>query len=184
MSGFPWPPGEVFGEGREAGGQTLHPGQCWGRNFLILPAELSECQGKLQELHRLLQSLESLHRIPSAPVIPTHQVRYRGGGRLPSRGLSPACHIHPITSLDRSLVPLMSLLFSGEPHICLVASSPVCILPQGRLSAPLARPLPPVPTHLPGCWSRSSGMSAVSAPSPTATCLSPSFDGCCPFSPP
>uniref|UniRef100_A0A8C9PVJ7 Oxysterol binding protein like 7 n=1 Tax=Spermophilus dauricus TaxID=99837 RepID=A0A8C9PVJ7_SPEDA len=28
---------------------------------------LSECQGKLQELHRLLQSLESLHRIPSAP---------------------------------------------------------------------------------------------------------------------
>ncbi|KAH0501067.1 Oxysterol-binding protein-related protein 7 [Microtus ochrogaster] len=34
---------------------------------------LSECQGKLQELHRLLQSLESLHRIPSAPVIPTHQ---------------------------------------------------------------------------------------------------------------
>lgn len=73
MSGFPWPPGEVFGEGREAGAQTLHPGQCWGRNFLILPAELSECQGKLQELHRLLQSLESLHRIPSAPVIPTHQ---------------------------------------------------------------------------------------------------------------
>uniref|UniRef100_A0A452UNH8 Oxysterol binding protein like 7 n=2 Tax=Ursus TaxID=9639 RepID=A0A452UNH8_URSMA len=36
--------------------------------------ELSECQGKLQELHRLLQSLESLHRIPSAPVIPTHQL--------------------------------------------------------------------------------------------------------------
>ncbi|KAF4012532.1 hypothetical protein G4228_003658 [Cervus hanglu yarkandensis] len=35
--------------------------------------ELLECQGKLQELHRLLQSLESLHRIPSAPVIPTHQ---------------------------------------------------------------------------------------------------------------
>ncbi|XP_040857012.1 oxysterol-binding protein-related protein 7 [Ochotona curzoniae] len=35
--------------------------------------ELSACQGKLQELHRLLQSLESLHRIPSAPVIPTHQ---------------------------------------------------------------------------------------------------------------
>lgn len=35
--------------------------------------ELSECQGKLQELHRLLQGLESLHRIPSAPVIPTHQ---------------------------------------------------------------------------------------------------------------
>ncbi|KAB0388975.1 hypothetical protein E2I00_016591 [Balaenoptera physalus] len=35
--------------------------------------ELSECQGKLQELHRLLQSLESLPRTPSAPVIPTHQ---------------------------------------------------------------------------------------------------------------
>uniref|UniRef100_A0A8C2M2K7 Oxysterol-binding protein n=2 Tax=Cricetulus griseus TaxID=10029 RepID=A0A8C2M2K7_CRIGR len=34
---------------------------------------LLECQGKLQELHKLLQSLESLHRIPSAPVIPTHQ---------------------------------------------------------------------------------------------------------------
>uniref|UniRef100_F6Q0I4 Oxysterol-binding protein n=1 Tax=Monodelphis domestica TaxID=13616 RepID=F6Q0I4_MONDO len=35
--------------------------------------ELSECQGKLQELHKLLQSLESLHRIPSAPVISTNQ---------------------------------------------------------------------------------------------------------------
>lgn len=44
-----------------------------GTSSFILPAELSECQGKLQELHRLLQSLESLHRIPSAPVIPTHQ---------------------------------------------------------------------------------------------------------------
>uniref|UniRef100_A0A8D2IVB1 Oxysterol-binding protein n=1 Tax=Varanus komodoensis TaxID=61221 RepID=A0A8D2IVB1_VARKO len=32
-------------------------------------AELSECQGKLQELNRMLQSLESLHRIPSAPLI-------------------------------------------------------------------------------------------------------------------
>lgn len=184
MSGFPWPPGEVFGEGREAGGQTLHPGQRWERDFLILPTELSECQGKLQELHRLLQSLESLHRIPSAPVIPTHQVRSRGGGRLPSRGLPPACHVHPITSLDRSLVPLMSLLFSGEPHICLVASSPMSILPQGHLSAPLERPLPPVPTYLPGCWSSSSGMSVVSAPSPMTTCPSPGFDGCCPFSPP
>ncbi|KAB1265209.1 Oxysterol-binding protein-related protein 7 [Camelus dromedarius] len=44
-----------------------------GTSSFILSAELSECQGKLQELHRLLQSLESLHRIPSAPVIPTHQ---------------------------------------------------------------------------------------------------------------
>ncbi|XP_066877015.1 oxysterol-binding protein-related protein 7 isoform X7 [Kogia breviceps] len=43
------------------------PGLCGGGR------ELSECQGKLQELHRLLQSLESLPRIPSAPVIPTHQ---------------------------------------------------------------------------------------------------------------
>ncbi|XP_077169851.1 oxysterol-binding protein-related protein 7 isoform X2 [Paroedura picta] len=32
-------------------------------------AELSDCQGKLQELHQLLQNLESLHRIPSAPLI-------------------------------------------------------------------------------------------------------------------
>ncbi|XP_015267917.1 PREDICTED: oxysterol-binding protein-related protein 7 [Gekko japonicus] len=32
-------------------------------------AELSECQGKLQELNQMLQNLESLHRIPSAPII-------------------------------------------------------------------------------------------------------------------
>ncbi|XP_062994616.1 oxysterol-binding protein-related protein 7 [Elgaria multicarinata webbii] len=36
-------------------------------------AELSECQGKLQELNRMLQSLESLHRIPSAPLISNSQ---------------------------------------------------------------------------------------------------------------
>jgi hypothetical protein len=54
------------------------PGQCWENSILLhSPPALSECQGKLQELHRLLQSLESLHRIPSAPVIPTHQVRAR-----------------------------------------------------------------------------------------------------------
>lgn len=67
-------------------------------SLLPSPPALSECQGKLQELHRLLQSLESLHRIPSAPVIPTHQVRVKGGGRdcsgplipIPSWG-RPAC---------------------------------------------------------------------------------------------
>ncbi|NWS62270.1 OSBL7 protein, partial [Chunga burmeisteri] len=32
-------------------------------------AELSECQAKLQELTDMLQSLEALHRIPSAPLI-------------------------------------------------------------------------------------------------------------------
>ncbi|XP_064380728.1 oxysterol-binding protein-related protein 7 isoform X2 [Dromaius novaehollandiae] len=32
-------------------------------------AELCECQAKLQELNGMLQSLESLHRIPSAPLI-------------------------------------------------------------------------------------------------------------------
>lgn len=68
------------GGGRKAGGQTLgYPASVGRTSSFILPAELSECQGKLQELHRLLQSLESLHRIPSAPVIPTHQVRSRGG---------------------------------------------------------------------------------------------------------
>uniref|UniRef100_A0A8D0AZG1 Oxysterol binding protein like 7 n=1 Tax=Salvator merianae TaxID=96440 RepID=A0A8D0AZG1_SALMN len=36
-------------------------------------AELLECQGKLQELNRMLQSLESLHRIPSAPLISNSQ---------------------------------------------------------------------------------------------------------------
>ncbi|XP_063156838.1 oxysterol-binding protein-related protein 7 isoform X6 [Candoia aspera] len=36
-------------------------------------AELSECQGRLQELSRMLQSLESLHRIPSAPLISSSQ---------------------------------------------------------------------------------------------------------------
>lgn len=59
------------------------------RSLLPSPPALSECQGKLQELHRLLQSLESLHRIPSAPVIPTHQVRVRGGGRDCSGPLIP-----------------------------------------------------------------------------------------------
>ncbi|XP_060111399.1 oxysterol-binding protein-related protein 7 isoform X2 [Heteronotia binoei] len=32
-------------------------------------AELSDCQGKLQELNQMLQNLETLHRIPSAPLI-------------------------------------------------------------------------------------------------------------------
>ncbi|XP_050790767.1 oxysterol-binding protein-related protein 7 isoform X4 [Gopherus flavomarginatus] len=36
-------------------------------------AELSECQGKLQELNKMLQSLETLHRIPSAPLISNSQ---------------------------------------------------------------------------------------------------------------
>ncbi|KAM6449509.1 oxysterol-binding protein-related protein 7 isoform 7-T11 [Liasis olivaceus] len=36
-------------------------------------AELSECQGRLQELSHMLQSLESLHRIPSAPLISSSQ---------------------------------------------------------------------------------------------------------------
>uniref|UniRef100_A0A8C3PFW5 Oxysterol-binding protein n=1 Tax=Chrysemys picta bellii TaxID=8478 RepID=A0A8C3PFW5_CHRPI len=42
-------------------------------------AELSECQGKLQELNKLLQSLETLHRIPSAPLISNSQVTAGGG---------------------------------------------------------------------------------------------------------
>lgn len=75
-----WLLAEVFGGGREAEGQTLGylvrvGSQC---SLFLLHTELSECQGKLQELHRLLQNLESLHRIPSAPVIPTHQVRAAG----------------------------------------------------------------------------------------------------------
>uniref|UniRef100_A0A674IJT1 PH domain-containing protein n=1 Tax=Terrapene triunguis TaxID=2587831 RepID=A0A674IJT1_9SAUR len=37
-------------------------------------AELSECQGKLQELDKMLQSLETLHRIPSVPLISNSQV--------------------------------------------------------------------------------------------------------------
>lgn len=75
-----WLLAEVFGGGREAEGQTLGYLVSVGRgtSSFLLPTELSECQGKLQELHRLLQSLESLHRIPSAPVIPTHQVRPAG----------------------------------------------------------------------------------------------------------
>lgn len=38
-------------------------------------AELSECQAKLQELTGMLQHLEALHRIPSAPLISGSQVR-------------------------------------------------------------------------------------------------------------
>ncbi|KAM8795156.1 LOW QUALITY PROTEIN: oxysterol-binding protein-related protein 7 [Eudromia elegans] len=37
-------------------------------------AELGECQAKLRELSDMLQSLESLHRIPSAPLISSSQV--------------------------------------------------------------------------------------------------------------
>ncbi|EMP33796.1 Oxysterol-binding protein-related protein 7 [Chelonia mydas] len=36
-------------------------------------AELSECQGKLQELNKMLQTLETLHRIPSVPLISNSQ---------------------------------------------------------------------------------------------------------------
>ncbi|XP_060636885.2 oxysterol-binding protein-related protein 7 isoform X1 [Anolis sagrei] len=36
-------------------------------------AELTDCQEKLQELNCMLQSLESLHRIPSAPLISNSQ---------------------------------------------------------------------------------------------------------------
>ncbi|XP_044539400.1 oxysterol-binding protein-related protein 7-like, partial [Gracilinanus agilis] len=50
----------------------------------ISSLELSECQGKLQELHKLLQSLESLHRIPSAPVISTNQAS--GTTERPKKG--------------------------------------------------------------------------------------------------
>ncbi|XP_042111818.1 oxysterol-binding protein-related protein 7 isoform X4 [Ovis aries] len=83
--------------------------------------ELSECQGKLQELHRLLQSLESLHRIPSAPVIPTHQVgRLHGSvpnlsryleSRDPSgpRGLPPPDYAH----LQRSFWALAQKVHSS-----------------------------------------------------------------------
>uniref|UniRef100_A0A670JBH7 Oxysterol-binding protein n=1 Tax=Podarcis muralis TaxID=64176 RepID=A0A670JBH7_PODMU len=47
-------------------------------------AELSECQGKLQELNRMLQSLETLHRIPSAPLISNSQTS--AGTERPRKG--------------------------------------------------------------------------------------------------
>lgn len=75
----------------EEGGEPASVGR--GPSSSILPTELAECQGKLQELHRLLQSLESLHRIPSAPVIPTHQVRSRRR-QGPAPGSLPSCPIH------------------------------------------------------------------------------------------
>lgn len=43
-------------------------------------AELSECQAKLQELTGMLQSLEALHRIPSAPLISGSQVSGTAAG--------------------------------------------------------------------------------------------------------
>lgn len=107
MSGFLWLPSDMFGGGREAEGRPLgawsvpKEGLPCHRPF-PLPAELSECQGKLQELHRLLQSLEALHRIPSAPVIPTHQVRAREeAGACPA---SPSClpPSSPLLPWDRS----------------------------------------------------------------------------------
>ncbi|XP_066484044.1 oxysterol-binding protein-related protein 7 [Tiliqua scincoides] len=47
-------------------------------------AELSECQGKLQELNQMLQGLESLHRIPSAPLISNSQTS--AGTERPRKG--------------------------------------------------------------------------------------------------
>uniref|UniRef100_A0A8D2PSE0 PH domain-containing protein n=1 Tax=Zosterops lateralis melanops TaxID=1220523 RepID=A0A8D2PSE0_ZOSLA len=48
--------------------------------------KLSECQAKLQELTGMLQHLEALHRIPSAPLISGAQVR----GAQPGEGCSSA----------------------------------------------------------------------------------------------
>lgn len=96
----------------EEGGELASIGR--GPSSSILPTELSECQGKLQELHRLLQSLESLHRIPSAPVIPTHQVRSRWR-QGPAPGSLPSCRIH-LHHLPRQVPwPPYMLPLTGEP---------------------------------------------------------------------
>ncbi|XP_065606082.1 oxysterol-binding protein-related protein 7 [Cyrtonyx montezumae] len=54
-------------------------------------AELSACQAQLRELTEMLQSLESLHRIPSAPLISSTQVSARVWGRSsqPSKPYDP-----------------------------------------------------------------------------------------------
>uniref|UniRef100_A0A8C0GEC2 Oxysterol-binding protein n=1 Tax=Chelonoidis abingdonii TaxID=106734 RepID=A0A8C0GEC2_CHEAB len=48
-------------------------------------AELSECQGKLQELNKMLQSLETLHRIPSTPLISNTAVERPRKGKRTTR---------------------------------------------------------------------------------------------------
>lgn len=116
VSGFPWLPAKSLEEeGKPAdrfwGAQPVLE----GLPPFILPAELSECQGKLQELHRLLQSLESLHRIPSAPVIPTHQVRSRGGCQLLLSASLLLAPFIPSLPWDRSPVPLCHCCFQ-ESH--------------------------------------------------------------------
>ena len=104
VSGFP----RLRVKSLEEGGKPASVG--FRPSSSILSTELSECQGKLQELHRLLQSLESLHRIPSAPVIPTHQVRSRR-----RQGSLPSCHVN-LHHLPRQVpCPPYMLPFPGEP---------------------------------------------------------------------
>ena len=61
------------------------------RRHLCSHSELSACQAQLRELTEMLQSLESLHRIPSAPLISSTQVsaRVRGRSSQPPAPLSP-----------------------------------------------------------------------------------------------
>lgn len=152
-----------------------------GSSSFILPAELSECQGKLQELHRLLQSLESLHRIPSAPVIPTHQVRSRGGGRLLPRGLSPACCLHSITFLGQvPSPPYITAVFRRATYL------PSCLSFHIQTASGLS--LCSV-GMTPSSWAHASARGVVFFLW-DVSCLCAllcghlplsSFDGCCPF---
>lgn len=70
------------------------------RRHLCSHSELSACQAQLRELTEMLQSLESLHRIPSAPLISSTQVsaRVRGRSSQPPAPLSPP--IPPPTALS------------------------------------------------------------------------------------
>lgn len=102
-------------EGRSGmGGESTLAGVRRTTPSSLAPSELSACQGKLQELHRLLQSLESLHRIPSAPVIPTHQVRVLQPC-VPTQCL--LCSLSMPTALSRLCASgeLCTLLHRGSP---------------------------------------------------------------------
>lgn len=150
---------------RVSGTQTSGCMASVGRHFpSVLPAELSECQGKLQELHRLLQNLESLHRIPSAPVIPTHQVRSRAG-RLPPRvSLLLATFIHHFHGTGPQS-PLGHCCFQ-ETHTS--AWWPLFPCPDwlGVVALPLGSdPFLLCPRHPPACRTSCPGMSVISAPS-------------------
>ncbi|XP_038609602.1 oxysterol-binding protein-related protein 7 isoform X1 [Tachyglossus aculeatus] len=100
--------------------------------------ELSECQDKLQELYKLLQSLESLHRTPSAPVISSHQ-QATGSTERPKKGKRTSRMWCTQSYTKDDTIGRVGRLHSSVPNLSryLEPSQP-----------PGTRPLPPEYVHL------------------------------------